>query len=1081
LCFIVHGTVNLCWGFFKWGLLVALIAAIAAVPYFYDRLDSEIRQRLLAMLSEQYEGLEISVRSAQFVEDEGIEIRDLVIVETDAAGPRAELLSLPEVFLHSRGTLQEVLSGAIQVREVVIRHPVLRMTRRHDATWSCSRLLPFPKLGEGKGPLPEVRVENATVEVFDPTKNPSSMLVLRNVNLTFSEPGDTLPENEHSPLREISGTLDGDYVSRVELRGQVDLQTGAWSLGGLVEDLEITRESLYSIPEDWLAGCEIPEACRAQASFQFALSGGGEKNAQPCQFTAKGMVNEGRIEDPRLPGPLTELRTSFTVDNQGIVLNDLEAHSGQTTLRLHTLRSWGHGASARKTIEGEVERLELDRNLLAALPDRFTETWSKYLPTGQINAEFTADFDGARWRPRTATVECLNVSFSYHKFPYRLHRARGTVQEGDDLVALKLENDALRISMVAFSGKNPVTVTGVISHPLSGPYGDVTIQAAQLALNDDLFAAMKAEPQKVVRALNPKGMVSVDLRIWSNQHGIPPNKKMTCKVLGGSICYEKFPYPLNVDPGGLITMDNDRWQFTNFTGSNDTGTVTCEGWFAPTAEGKRLEVGFTGANLDLEEELRDSFRQPTTRQLWNDLRLRGKIDLQELRISYLVETNDLDVTFRATPKGEVTSIEPVHLPYRLEKLRGVVVYEEGRITIEDFEGNHGDARIAAKVTCRFTPDGSWNLRLDDMLVEQLQLDNDLTRALPERFRSAVTELDTRTPINLAGSVEVARNSYQIDRLMSAWNLDVVFHRAHLNCGVPIDNVSGKVALWGQSNGETLLCRGELDRCSLMYRDIQITQVSGPILIDDQRVLLGTQVPPSANQRPRSIQGSVFGGSVYGSGVSWLGKNAGYHLSGRLFEADLARAAQELVSGRQSLTGKVFAQVDLKGDSKTINAMEGHGTVRLRDTDIYELPAMVSLLKILTIRPPDNTAFSESDIDFHIRGNHVYLPKIAFRGDAISLEGDGEMDANRNVNLEFRTRLGRGDLGLSFLREALGGAGDQLVLIHVEGPVSNPRIIRQPLPAVNKLIEKLQVPVESPGPLPQTGAANSYGRAAPQWR
>ena len=109
----------------------------------------------------------------------------------------------------------------------------------------------------------------------------------------------------------------------------------------------------------------------------------------------------------------------------------------------------------------------------------------------------------------------------------------------------------------------------------------------------------------------------------------------------------------------------------------------------------------------------------------------------------------------------------------------------------------------------------------------------------------------------------------------------------------------------------------------------------------------------------------------------------------------------------------------------------------------------------------------------------------FRGDAISLEGGGEMDSNHNVNLQFGTRLGRGELGLHFLREALGGAGDQLVLIHVEGPAANPRIIRQPLPAVNNLIEQLQkelqVPVESPGLFPETGNMNAYGRGALQRR
>jgi hypothetical protein len=162
-------------------------------------------------------------------------------------------------------------------------------------------------------------------------------------------------------------------------------------------------------------------------------------------------------------------------------------------------------------------------------------------------------------------------------------------------------------------------------------------------------------------------------------------------------------------------------------------------------------------------------------------------------------------------------------------------------------------------------------------------------------------------------------------------------------------------------------------------------------------------------------------------------------------------------------------------------MEGRGNIQLRGADIYELPVMVSLLKILTIRPPDNRAFSESDIDFQIRGDHIYFPKIVFRGDAISLEGAGEMDSNRNVNLQLGTRLGRGELGLTLLRDVLGGAGDQIVLIHVDGPVSNPRIVRQPLPAVNNLIEQLQkdlqIPVESPGLFPPTGAMNSFGRAA----
>ena len=159
-----------------------------------------------------------------------------------------------------------------------------------------------------------------------------------------------------------------------------------------------------------------PEACRARATFQFVLEGGTGKSPSPCLFQVTGKVREGRIEDPRLPGPLTEVSTEFSVSNEGLTIQNLVGHSGPMTLKVTSFTSWGHGAAARKSIEGDVEQLELDHNLLAALPDRFTETWSKYLPLGQINARFTADYDGTKWHPRTATVECLDVSFSYHKF-----------------------------------------------------------------------------------------------------------------------------------------------------------------------------------------------------------------------------------------------------------------------------------------------------------------------------------------------------------------------------------------------------------------------------------------------------------------------------------------------------------------------------------------------------------------------------------------------------------------------------------------------------------------------------------------
>ncbi len=118
--------------------------------------------------------------------------------------------------------------------------------------------------------------------------------------------------------------------------------------------------------------------------------------------------------------------------------------------------------------------------------------------------------------------------------------------------------------------------------------------------------------------------------------------------------------------------------------------------------------------------------------------------------------------------------------------------------------------------------------------------------------------------------------------------------------------------------------------------------------------------------------------------------------------------------------------------------------------------MISLLKILSIRRPDKTAFSSSDIDFHLEHNRVYFDRLNFNGDAISLVGrSGEMDFQGNVNLVFHSLVGRGDRNVLLLRDVLGEASQQIMEIEVSGPLENPEMRRKPFPGVNQALQQLQ--------------------------
>jgi len=206
----------------------------------------------------------------------------------------------------------------------------------------------------------------------------------------------------------------------------------------------------------------------------------------------------------------------------------------------------------------------------------------------------------------------------------------------------------------------------------------------------------------------------------------------------------------------------------------------------------------------------------------------------------------------------------------------------------------------------------------------------------------------------------------------------------------------------------------------------------------------------------------------------LGAAPEYDLRVDLADGDLARAAQEAFAGEQDLSGKVFAHLELAGAGRGIHTLGGEGKVQLRDADIYELPVMVALLKVLGARAPDTVAFTTSDIAFHLEGGHIYFDQVNFNGDAVSLSGTGEMNLNREIRLEFHSLMGRRDLWIPVLRDLAGGFSQETVTIHVGGTLDEPVTQFEPFPSLNRALQQLQADFQ--GPPAASGRPAQRGRA-----
>jgi hypothetical protein len=523
-----------------------------------------------------------------------------------------------------------------------------------------------------------------------------------------------------------------------------------------------------------------------------------------------------------------------------------------------------------------------------------------------------------------------------------------------------------------------------------------------------------------------------------------------------SIQYEKFPYPLG-NIRGVFEMQGSDWTFSELEGTNDTGVVQCHGHFKPLPAGSELRLHFTAQNVPLEEELREALvTNPRAQQLWTSLRPRGQFNLPQCQVLYLTSERKAIVDFRAEPCGDTVSIEPTAFPYRLEKLRGSLYFRDGEITIDRVRAEHGRARMLAMGNCRCDPSGAWQLNLDDLTVDQLHADRELIQALPGRLKKIVAELNPGGPVNLRGSLHLFGGPTPETPLRASWDLSLAFNQISANLGLPVDRLAGGLRLTGGFDGRHTQARGNLSFDSLIYKDWQFTDIAGPIWIDDQRIILGRDADPREPGRaPRHITANFYGGALEADGWVTLGPTPNYSLQATLRAADLARLTAETMAGRQQLSGKVFARLELDGQPHGQHTLRGGGNVQLRDADIYEVPLMVALLKILSVRPPDTTAFTESDIEFRIHGNHIYFDRMNFNGDAISLRGNGEMNFEKEIHLNFHAAVGRRELPIPILREVVKGASEQVMQLHVEGTVDAPLATAEAFPGVNQAFKDIE--------------------------
>ncbi len=196
----------------------------------------------------------------------------------------------------------------------------------------------------------------------------------------------------------------------------------------------------------------------------------------------------------------------------------------------------------------------------------------------------------------------------------------------------------------------------------------------------------------------------------------------------------------------------------------------------------------------------------------------------------------------------------------------------------------------------------------------------------------------------------------------------------------------------------------------------------------------------------------------------------FYLQTTLADGNLREFCREFAPQFSEVSGRSFAAMRLAGNYHGLHSYRGDGTIQLRDAEIYELPIVLSLLKILKARQVTQTAFDSSNVDFTISGDTIDFDRIELLGDAISLLGNGKMNLDRDIDLNFYSIMGRNRINIPVISDLYRASSQQILWINVDGTLDNPQTHRHVLPQINDTLKQL---FEPPDP---NSSARNWGRA-----
>ena len=372
-------------------------------------------------------------------------------------------------------------------------------------------------------------------------------------------------------IEHLSGRIDFTR-NRLELKnlhgkhGDVDLFFNGWSRDfgpdwkygiRITSDNMPLNNDLYNALSDgqkrfWSA---FSPSGSAAIDYQLDRQSQSQKSTQ---LTVN--LHEAEAVYKNFPYPLKNLTGKLSFDRNGVMFSGLVSKTGDKEITLNGELKTSGNKGPEYDISIQVNNINLDSTLAAALSGNQKKFYEKFGPSGLADGWIRITKQNSEPAGYTADLTFKNASLRADQFPLPVIDVSAKAVFTPDLILIKDFEGRYDHSRISMTGQ----IRPDREHEQSRYNLSLNFKEAQL--NDDLFGLLPESLKEVVSKLNPAGRVNISADLDKEVLDEAPDYRITVECLGDSLSLSQIPYPLK-NITGTLTIDDEQIELTEVVAS----------------------------------------------------------------------------------------------------------------------------------------------------------------------------------------------------------------------------------------------------------------------------------------------------------------------------------------------------------------------------------------------------------------------------------------------------------------------------------------------------------------------------------